>query len=161
MRIDIISIFPEMFDPVLNESMIKRAQEKEASLFIHDLRDFSTDKHSKVDDRPFGGGSGMVMTAIRYSWAVKDIKKRSKTKKAKVILLCPQGKTLTQARAKSLSRKKHLILICGHYEGVDERVREYLWMKRYQLAITCLPAESFRQWCWWIRGAVIARGAGR
>jgi tRNA (guanine37-N1)-methyltransferase len=127
MRIDIVSIFPGMFDPVLNASMVKRAQEKgKLSLFIHDLRDFSTDKHSKVDDRPFGGGSGMVMTADPIFLAVKDIKKRSKTKKAKVVLLCPQGKTLTQARALSLSRQKHLILICGHYEGVDERVREYL-----------------------------------
>jgi tRNA (guanine37-N1)-methyltransferase len=127
MRIDIISIFPGMFAPVLNESMIKRAQEKgKLTLVIHDLRDYSTDKHSKVDDRPFGGGSGMVMTADPIFRAVEDIKKRTKQKNAKVILLCPQGRTFTQAHAKRLSRARHLILICGHYEGVDERVREHL-----------------------------------
>jgi len=127
MRIDIISIFPGMFAPVLNESMIKRAQEKgKLKLAIHDLRDYSIDKHSKVDDRPFGGGSGMVMMADPIFRAVEDIKKRAKTKDAKVILLCPQGQTLSQAKAKKLSGSKHLILICGHYEGVDERVREHL-----------------------------------
>ena len=131
MRIDIISIFPGMFDPVLNESMIKRAQQKgKLKLFIHDLRSFSTDKHSKVDDRPFGGGSGMVMMADPIFRAIADIKKRARAgksgQKPRVILLCPQGRTLTQARAKELSRFKHLILICGHYEGVDERVRRHL-----------------------------------
>jgi tRNA (guanine37-N1)-methyltransferase len=117
-----------MFAPVLNESMIKRAQEKGAlKLVIHDLRSFSTDKHSKVDDRPFGGGPGMVMMADPIFRAVEDIKKRIKKtssgKNTRVILLCPQGQTLTQAKAKQLSHYKHLILICGHYEGVDERVR--------------------------------------
>jgi len=127
MRIDIISIFPGMFAPVLNESMIKRAQEKgKLSSVVHDLRGYSTDKHSKVDDRPFGGGSGMVMMADPIFRAVEDIKKRTKQKNTKVILLCPQGRTLTHARAKKLSRVKNLILICGHYEGVDERVRQHL-----------------------------------
>jgi tRNA (guanine37-N1)-methyltransferase len=131
MRIDIISIFPGMFAPVLNESMIKRAQEKgKLTLVIHDLRDYTTDKHSKVDDRPFGGGSGMVMMADPIFRAVEDIKKRTKkassVKNTKVILLCPQGHTLTQARARKFSRVRHLILICGHYEGVDERVRQHL-----------------------------------
>ncbi|MFA6384195.1 MAG: tRNA (guanosine(37)-N1)-methyltransferase TrmD [Candidatus Omnitrophota bacterium] len=127
MRIDIISIFPGMFAPVLNESMIKRAQEKgKLKLVIHDLRDYTIDKHFKVDDRPFGGGSGMVMMADPIFRAVGDIRKRTKNKNAKVILLCPQGQTLTQARAKKLSRARHLVLICGHYEGVDERVRQNL-----------------------------------
>jgi tRNA (guanine37-N1)-methyltransferase len=131
MRIDIISIFPGMFAPVLNESMIKRAQEKgKLKLYIHDLRPFSADKHSKVDDRPYGGGSGMVMMADPIFKAVEDIVRRTKkgrrAQRPKVILLCPQGRTLTQARAKKMSLCKHLILICGHYEGVDERVREHL-----------------------------------
>jgi tRNA (guanine37-N1)-methyltransferase len=131
MRIDIISIFPGMFAPVLNESMIKRAQEKgKLKLVIHDLRDYSTDKHSKVDDRPFGGGAGMVMTADPIFRAVAAVKKSAKKafspKNTRVILLCPQGQTLTQAHSRKLSRAKHLILICGHYEGVDERVRQYL-----------------------------------
>ncbi len=131
MRIDIISIFPGMFDPVLNESMIRRAQEKGLlKVAVHDLRDYSTDKHSKVDDRPFGGGPGMVMMADPIFRAVEAVKRRArasaKGKNTKVILLCPQGRTFTQEKAKQLSRYRHLILICGHYEGVDERVRRRL-----------------------------------
>ena len=123
MRIDIITIFPGMFGPVLNESMIKRAQEKgKLKIYIHNLRDYSADKHKKVDDRPFGGGSGMVLSAQPIFKAVEAIKKKSK--KAKVILLCPQGEKFNQKIAKKLSAEKGLILICGHYEGIDERVRE-------------------------------------
>ena len=123
MRIDIITIFPGMFGPVLNESMIKRAQEKgKLKIYIHNLRDYSADKHKKVDDRPFGGGSGMVLTAQPIFKAVETIKK--KIKSAKVVLLCPQGEEFNQKIAKKLSTEKGLILICGHYEGIDERVRE-------------------------------------
>ena len=128
MRIDIITIFPEMFEPVLNESIIKRAQaKKKVSLFVHDLRDYTLDKHRKVDDRPFGGGSGMVLTPEPIFRAVEAVKAKVKgKKKTKVILLCPQGKRFDQKTAKRLSRDSHLILICGHYEGVDERVRAHL-----------------------------------
>jgi tRNA (guanine37-N1)-methyltransferase len=127
MRIDIITIFPKMFEPVLNESIIKRAQSKgKVKIYIHDLRLYSKDKHRKVDDRPFGGGSGMVMQAEPIFRAVESIKLKTKSRKAKVILLCPQGEKLTQKSTKGLLRQKHLILICGHYEGVDERVRQYL-----------------------------------
>lgn len=126
MRIDIITIFPEMFSSVLDASIIKRAQEKgKVRIFVHDLRDYSLDKHRKVDDRPFGGGSGMLMQAEPIFRAVEAIKKKIKAK-ARVILLCPQGDRFTQRAAKELSRRKNLILICGHYEGVDERVRQYL-----------------------------------
>lgn len=125
MRIDIITIFPKMFKAALNESIIKRAQKKgKLEIDIHNLRDYSGDKHKKVDDRPFGGGSGMVLTCQPIFNAVKSLKKRSK--KAKVILLTPQGETLTQKTAKRFSCEKHLILICGHYEGIDERVRQKL-----------------------------------
>ncbi|MFC1805245.1 tRNA (guanosine(37)-N1)-methyltransferase TrmD [Candidatus Omnitrophota bacterium] len=123
MRIDIITIFPKMFDPVLNESIVKRASAKgKVKIRIHDMRDHTSNKHRKIDDRPFGGGSGMVMRAEPIFNAVKSIKSRS----SKVILLSPQGKKLTQAQSKRLSRSRHLILICGHYEGVDERVRTQL-----------------------------------
>ena len=126
MRIDIITIFPEMFSSVLDASIIKRAQEKgKVRIFVHDLRDYSLDKHRKVDDRPFGGGSGMLMQAEPIFRAVEAIKKKIKAK-ARVILLCPQGDRFTQRAAKELSKHKNLILICGHYEGVDERVRQYL-----------------------------------
>ena len=127
MRIDIITIFPKMFEPVLNESIIKRAQNKgKVKIYVHNLRDWSFDKHKKVDDRPFGGGSGMVMRPEPIFEAVEYIKSRVKGKGLRVILLSPQGERLNQKIAKRLVKYKHLILICGHYEGVDERVRKYL-----------------------------------
>jgi tRNA (guanine37-N1)-methyltransferase len=126
MRVDIITIFPGMFSAVMDESIVKRAQEKKKlKIFTHDLRDYTLDKHHKVDDRPFGGGSGMVLQAEPIFRAVEAIKKKIRGK-VKVILLCPQGKTYTQACAKKLSKCSNLIFICGHYEGIDERVRQYL-----------------------------------
>ncbi len=123
LRIDVITIFPQMFFPFLNESIIKRAQKKKkVKIFIHDLRLYSRDKHKKVDDKPFGGGPGMVLCAQPIFDAVKKIKSR---RKSKVILMAPSGKTLKQDTARVLSKEKNIILICGHYEGVDERVREY------------------------------------
>jgi len=127
MRIDIITIFPKMFKPVLEESIIKRAQNKgKVKIYIHNLRDYSLDKHKKVDDRPFGGGSGMVLNAQPIFRAVEDIKPQVIGLRSRVILLCPQGVELKQKAAKRLAKNKHLILICGHYEGIDERVRGYL-----------------------------------
>jgi len=129
MRIDIISIFPKCFQPVLGESIIKRAQNKgKVEIHIHNLRDYSSDKHKKVDDRPFGGGSGMLMRPepiFKAVEALKELVKNNKTR-PKVILLCPQGDGLNQKIAKRLAKSKHLILICGHYEGIDERVRAHL-----------------------------------
>jgi tRNA (guanine37-N1)-methyltransferase len=111
-----------MFDPVLNESIVKRARLKgKVKFYIHDLRDFTSDKHRKVDDRPFGGGSGMVMRVEPIFNCIQSIKRKAKD--AKVILFTPQGRRLDQGKVKKLSKLKHLILICGHYEGVDERVR--------------------------------------
>ena len=146
MQIDIITIFPKMFAPVLNESIIKRAQAKGlVKINVHDLRDYSQDKHRKVDDRPFGGGPGMVFRPEPIFAAVESIKRKAKLKKPKVILLTPQGKRLEQKLAKRLSRSKHLILICGHYEGVDERVRQKLVTDEISIGdyvLTCgeLPA---------------------
>ncbi len=126
MRIDIISIFPKMFSAVLDESIIKRAQAKgKVKIFTHDLRNFTLDKHRKVDDRPFGGGSGMIIQAEPVFRAVEAVKKKIKGK-SKVILLCPQGKRFNQDYARKLSKCAGLIFICGHYEGVDERVRLHL-----------------------------------
>jgi len=127
MRIDIITIFPKMFAPVLSESIVKRAQNKgKVKIYIHNLRDYTADKHKKVDDRPFGGGSGMLMRPEPIFNAVEDIKSKAKIKNTRVLLLCPQGETLNQKVSKRLSKYKHIILICGHYEGIDERVRERL-----------------------------------
>lgn len=122
LRIDIITIFPALFPAVLNESMLKRAQEKKLVDFrVHDLRDHSKDLHRKVDDRPFGGGPGMVMTPQPLVDAVRKIKGR---RRARVIYMCPGGVPFTQDKARELAKEKNLILICGHYEGIDERVRE-------------------------------------
>ncbi|MDP2654830.1 MAG: tRNA (guanosine(37)-N1)-methyltransferase TrmD [Candidatus Omnitrophota bacterium] len=121
-RFDVISIFPEIFQPVFQSSIIKRAQEKKkAAIRLHDLRDYTKDKHRKVDDRPFGGGPGMVMSPQPIFDAVKKIKGR---RKARVVLTCAAGKKFDQAMARKLLRARDLIIICGHYEGVDERVRE-------------------------------------
>ncbi|MDP2939298.1 MAG: tRNA (guanosine(37)-N1)-methyltransferase TrmD [Candidatus Omnitrophota bacterium] len=118
----IITIFPKVFEPILNESIIKRAQEKGlVKINLYNLRDFSLDKHKKVDDRPFGGGPGMVMKPEPIFRAVEHIKHR-----AKIILLSPRGEKLNQKIAKELSKERQLILICGHYEGVDERVKKII-----------------------------------
>jgi len=125
LRIDVITIFPEIFKAVVKESIIKRAQEKKKVLInIHDLRDYTLNRHKKVDDRPFGGGPGMVISPIPIFKAIKKIKARSKV--AKVILLTPQGEKFNQKKAQLLSTEKRLIFVCPHYEGIDERVRQEL-----------------------------------
>src|SRR3989338_6748471 len=122
LRFDIITIFPAMFEPILNESIIKRGREKKkAAIRVHDLRAYTKDRLRKVDDRPFGGGPGMVMTPQPFFDAIKKIKG---DRKAKVLLMSPSGKRLTQKLARDLAKQKNLILLCGHYEGVDERVRQ-------------------------------------
>ncbi len=124
LRFDIITIFPKMFAPLIGESMIKRARQKnKVDIRIHDLRDYTQDKHRSVDDRPFGGGAGMVMMPQPIFEAVKDIKGRRKTH---VVLTCAGGKKFDQSKARELARQKNIVLICGHYEGVDERVRQSL-----------------------------------
>ncbi|HSA30931.1 MAG TPA: tRNA (guanosine(37)-N1)-methyltransferase TrmD [Candidatus Omnitrophota bacterium] len=123
-RFDIITIFPGMFSNVLNESILKRAQEqRKVDIRVHDLRKFAAGKYRQVDDRPFGGGPGMVMMPEPLFKAVKAVKGR---RKAKVLLMCAAGKPFTQTVAKQLAKEKNIILICGHYEGVDERVRQAL-----------------------------------
>lgn len=142
MKIDVLTIFPEMFGPILNESIIKRAQEKGIiQIGIYDLRDFSHDLHKKVDDYPFGGGPGMLLKPEPIFRAVETILKnvhcspstvhrkngqRTTDNGQRTILLSPQGKKLDQNLAKKISQFKHLVLICGRYEGVDERVRQSL-----------------------------------
>jgi tRNA (guanine37-N1)-methyltransferase len=123
----IITIFPKIFDSFLKESFIKKAQEKKLiKIKIYNLRDFSTDKRKTVDDRPYGGGLGMVLKVEPIYRAVKFIKSKIKDKKSKIILFTPRGKQFNQKMAHSFSKLKHLILICGRYEGVDERVAKYI-----------------------------------
>ncbi len=120
MKIDILTLFPEMFRGVFSSSIIKRALEKElVQINIHNFRDYSLDPHKKVDDTPYGGGCGMVLMVQPIYDAVMKLK----TDDSLVILLSPDGKTYNQEMAYSLSLKKHLIIICGHYEGYDERIK--------------------------------------
>lgn len=123
MKIDILTLFPNMFAGPFTESIIKRAQDKNlVEIKIHNLRDWAKDSHKTVDDRPYGGGAGMVLKVEVIADAIASLK----SEKSKTILLTPQGKTFKQNKAVELSKEKHLILICGHYEGFDERIREHL-----------------------------------
>jgi tRNA (guanine37-N1)-methyltransferase len=125
MRIDVLSLFPSMFTGVFGESILKKAQEKEAVTFnVVNFRDYADNKHQTVDDYPYGGGAGMVLKPQPIFDAVADLKKHSD--KARVILLCPQGERYTQKKAEELAKEEHLIFICGHYEGYDERIREHV-----------------------------------
>lgn len=128
MKIDVITIFPEMFSGVFSSSMIKRAQETGAvEIRVIDFRSFSTDKHHTVDDTPYGGGSGMVLKPEPIFHAVESLlEHRDGNKHPRILLTCPQGKLFNQEKAIELSREEHLIIICGHYEGYDERIRQHL-----------------------------------
>ncbi|HKR52970.1 MAG TPA: tRNA (guanosine(37)-N1)-methyltransferase TrmD [Chthoniobacterales bacterium] len=130
MRIDIVTLFPEICRGPLNESMMKRAQKNDAlELHTHNLRDWTTDKHHVVDDTPFGGGQGMVMKPEPIFNAVEELKKEipnARFEKPKVILMSPAGRRFDQELARELSAESHLIIVCGHYEGVDHRVVEHL-----------------------------------
>ncbi|MGB9681126.1 MAG: tRNA (guanosine(37)-N1)-methyltransferase TrmD [Minisyncoccia bacterium] len=127
MEFDILTIFPEAFDSYLNCSIIKRAQEKGLiKIRIHNLRNWAKDKHQTVDDRPYGGGPGMIFLLEPIYWAIKDLKKKFPSKKEKVILFSVKGKLLNQKLIERYSRLERIILICPRYEGVDERVNKYL-----------------------------------
>lgn len=122
-KFDILTLFPEMFQGPLDESLLKKAQEKGLLSFnVVNIRDFTTDKHKTADDTPYGGGAGMVMKVAPLAAAISKLKDQN----SKIILMCPSGQPLTQRKVNSLAKEKHLILICGHYEGVDERVRDYV-----------------------------------
>ena len=126
MRIDIITLFPSMFRGPFDESIIKRARKKGIlEINLHNLRDFTGDRHRTVDDLPYGGGAGMVMKPEPLFRAVEKVKEEKRSS-WKVILLSPQGQPFAQEKAKELAQEEGLIFICGHYEGVDERVREHL-----------------------------------
>lgn len=124
MRIDIATLFPDMCETVLNESITGRARKNElVTLYCHNIRDYTQDKHNRVDDTPYGGGMGMVMQADPIFRCYEAVKERSNSKPY-VIYLSPQGTPLKQKKCLSLAQHQHLLLLCGHYEGVDERVLE-------------------------------------
>jgi len=122
MKIDILTLFPEMFTGPLTESIVKRAQDAGLlEINIHDIRDWTTDKHRSADDKPFGGGPGMVMKPEPIFKALDELK--SNGEPDRIVLLCPQGRKLDQETTVELAGLEHLMFICGHYEGIDERVR--------------------------------------
>jgi tRNA (guanine37-N1)-methyltransferase len=123
MEIDVLTLFPRIFEGPLEESILKRAQESgRVQIRVHNVRDYTHDKHRVVDDRPYGGGPGMLMKPEPIFEAVEKWKRADSC----VVLMTPQGAPFTQTRAQQYAQVPHLILICGHYEGVDERVREAL-----------------------------------
>lgn len=127
MRIDVLTIFPEVVHCGTDYSIVKRAREKGlVSVFVHDLRDFTEDKHRTTDEPPYGGGAGMVMKPEPIFRAVEHIRNKYWTDRTRVILLSPQGEIFAQQKAMEFSKCPHMVFICGHYEGVDERVREHL-----------------------------------
>lgn len=127
MRIDIITLFPEFFESWREHSIVGRAiKDKKIDLVVHNLRDWATDKYKSVDDHPYGGGPGMLLRVDVIGRALADVRRKMKDKRGKVILLTPQGKVYKQQMAYSLRQTENLILVCGHYEGFDERIREYV-----------------------------------
>ena len=129
MHFDILTLFPDIFESVFNESIVKRAREAGlVSIAAHNIRDYATDKHHMTDDTPYGGGGGMIMKPEPIFRTVEAILglEEGQEPEVPVILLSPQGRLFTQSVARELSRHHRLVLICGHYEGVDERVRQFL-----------------------------------
>ncbi len=123
MKLDILTLFPKMFEGILHESIIKRAIEKNAvEIRIIDFREFSKLNNHQVDDTPYGGGSGMVLRCEPLVEAIEAVKDEN----SKVLLMCPQGKPYKEADAIRLSKEKHLVIVCGHYEGYDERIRNFV-----------------------------------
>lgn len=123
MRIDVLTLFPTMFEGFINESIIKRARDMgKANINIINFRDYTKDKNNRVDDTPYGGGAGMVLMCQPIVDAIQDLKKSD----THVILLCPTGSVYNEKKAFELKNKKHLIIICGHYEGFDDRIRNYV-----------------------------------
>jgi tRNA (guanine37-N1)-methyltransferase len=126
MRIDVITLFPEILRGPLDASILGRAQRGgQAEIALHQLRDYATDKHHTVDDKPYGGGPGMLLKCEPIFAAVQDVQSKA-AQPGRVILLTPAGKKFDQAKARELAGLERIVLICGHYEGVDERVREHL-----------------------------------
>lgn len=141
-RIDILSLFPEYFAGPFDESIIKQAKKKGIiDIRLIDIRDFAENKHRKVDDRPYGGGPGMVLMPEPLTSAIRSVK----TENSRVVYLSPQGPVLTASKSRELANLEHLILVCGHYEGIDERVLqrdidEELSIGDYVLTNGCLAA---------------------
>lgn len=129
MKIHVITAFPNLFVGPLDESIIKRAREKQlVEIYLHDLRDYSNDRHRRIDDYPYGGGPGMILKPEPIFNCIESVLEKYQIHNPHLIYLTPQGQRYNQAKAKELAQQDHLILLCGHYKGVDERVREFWQM---------------------------------
>lgn len=126
LRIDLVTGFPDMLETVLNESMIKKGRDNKAvTIHLHNLRDYTEDKHKTIDDYPYGGGPGMVLKIEPFVRCLEKINEQADTSNAEIILMTPRGKIFTQKEATKLTLKKHLIFLCGHYKGIDERIYDF------------------------------------
>jgi tRNA (guanine37-N1)-methyltransferase len=126
LRIDIVTGFPDILKSALNESMIKKGRNKNAvKIYLHDLRDYTDDKHRTIDDYPYGGGAGMVLKVEPFVRCLESIDKEAPVNDARIILMSPRGDRFSQKRAIQLSLKKHLIFLCGHYKGIDQRIHNF------------------------------------
>jgi len=142
MLVHILTIFPELFMSPLNETMIKRAQEKgKVSIEVVDIREFAGDKHRTVDDAPFGGGAGMVMMVEPLYEAIDSV--AGKKEKERIVLTSPQGKRFDQDKAKELASTDHLILVCGHYKGIDERIKSLFPLEELSIGDYVLTGGEF------------------
>ncbi len=129
MKIHVITAFPNLFVGPLDESIIKRAREKQlVEIYLHDLRDYSNDRHRRIDDYPYGGGPGMVLKPEPIFNCIESVLEKYQISQPHLIYLTPQGQRYNQAKAKELAQRPNLVLLCGHYKGVDERVREFWQM---------------------------------
>ncbi|MCF0189682.1 MAG: tRNA (guanosine(37)-N1)-methyltransferase TrmD [Marinilabiliaceae bacterium] len=132
MRIDILTLFPDLFTGPFSESMIRRAQEAgHVEIHLHDIREFSKDKHRRVDDYPFGGGAGMVMAVQPIADAIDSLK--SERDYDEVIYMTPDGETLKQGLSNTLSLSQNIIILCGHYKGIDQRIRDHYITKEISI----------------------------
>ena len=146
MRIDIVTLFPGMVEPGLSDSIVGRARERGlVDIRVHNLRDWAPGKHRVTDDTPFGGGGGMIMKPEPLAACIETIRAPG----ARVILLDPAGRRLTQDVARELSERPHLVLLCGRYEGVDERVRERLVDEELSIGDYVLTGGAWESSCGW------------
>ena len=149
MKIHVLTLFPEMFTPVTEASILGKAGEKGIlDINLINIRDYSNDKHSKADDTPFGGGVGMVMLADPIFGALRSIGPEEDVKKKKILYMSPRGRHLNQQMIENMAQQEEMVILCGHYEGVDQRVLDYWDMEEVSIGDYILTGGgSFLPWC--------------
>ena len=151
MKIDVLTLFPEMFDPILSSSIIGRAVNNGIiQIDVYNIRDFARNKHKQVDDYPYGGGHGMILAPQPLFDAIGHVLSKSNADRSTVIYMSPQGKVLNQDMARCLAQEPHIVVLCGHYEGVDQRVIDKFVDIEISIGDYVLTGGRFPLWCWWI-----------